>query len=80
VPPPPSPAWANFSIIMECTQESGRCQILYSVISTITYKGGEYAPAERADALPLFLLYSFMYSVFSTMERGGAGSKIAHVG
>jgi hypothetical protein len=23
--PPPSPAWANFSIMMECTSESGRC-------------------------------------------------------
>jgi hypothetical protein len=53
---------------------------VYSVISTIRNKGGVYAPAERADALPLFLLYSYMYSVFSLMERGGAGSKIAHVG
>jgi hypothetical protein len=23
--PPPTPAWANFSIMMECTPESGRC-------------------------------------------------------
>jgi hypothetical protein len=26
VSPPPSQAWANFSIMMECTPESGRCQ------------------------------------------------------
>ncbi len=23
--PPPSPAWANFTLMMECTPESGRC-------------------------------------------------------
>ncbi len=32
-------------------------------ISTITYKVVVYAPAERADTPPLFLLYPFMYSV-----------------
>ncbi len=26
-----SPAWANFSIMMECTPESGRCHSVYSV-------------------------------------------------
>jgi hypothetical protein len=30
---------------------------------TITYKFVVYARAERADTLPLFLLYHFMYSV-----------------
>ncbi len=29
----------------------------------ITYKVVVYAPAERADTLPLFLLYPYMYSV-----------------
>jgi hypothetical protein len=33
-------------------------------ISTITYKVVVYAPAERADKLPLFLLYPFMSSVY----------------
>ncbi len=33
-------------------------------VPSITYKVVVYAPAERADALPLFLLYPFMYSVF----------------
>jgi hypothetical protein len=32
-------------------------------ISTITYEVVVYAPAERVDALPLFLLYPYMYSV-----------------
>jgi hypothetical protein len=31
-------------------------------ISTITYKVVVYPPAEKADTLPLFLLYPFMYS------------------
>jgi hypothetical protein len=36
-------------------------------ISTITYKVVVYAPAVRADTLPLFLLYPYMYSVVQTM-------------
>ncbi len=39
---------------------------VYSVISTITYKVVVYAPTERADKLPLFLLYSYMYSEMSS--------------
>jgi hypothetical protein len=31
-------------------------------ISTVTYKVAVYTPAERADTLPLFLLYPYMYS------------------
>jgi hypothetical protein len=26
-----------------------------------------YSPAERADTLPLFLLYPYMYSMFQTL-------------
>jgi hypothetical protein len=33
------------------------------LVSTITYKVVMYTPAERADSLPLFLLYPYMYSV-----------------
>ncbi len=40
-------------------------------ISTITYKVAVYAPAERADTLPLFLLYSYMYSVVQTKRPAG---------
>ncbi len=29
--PPPSPAWANFTLMMECTPESSRCNSMYSV-------------------------------------------------
>ncbi len=37
--------------------------------STITYKVVVFTPAERADTLPLFLLYPYMYSavLISTM-------------
>ncbi len=30
-------------------------------ISTIMYKAVVYAPAERADTLPIFLLYPYVY-------------------
>ncbi len=33
---------------------------------TITYKVAVLAPAERADTLPLFHLYPYMYSVVAT--------------
>ena len=29
--PPPSPAWANFTLMIECTPESSRCYSVYSV-------------------------------------------------
>jgi hypothetical protein len=32
-------------------------------LSTVMSKVVVYAPAERADALPLFLLYPYIYSV-----------------
>jgi hypothetical protein len=39
------------------------------IIPTITYKVVVFAPSERADTLPLFLLYTYMYSVvFSFIE------------
>ncbi len=34
-------------------------------LSTITYKFVVYAPAEKADTLPLFLLYLYKYSVLT---------------
>ncbi len=40
-------------------------------ISTLTYKVVVYALAERADTLPLFLLYPYMYSVNATANLGG---------
>ncbi len=35
----------------------------FHFINTFTYKVVVYAPAERADTLPHFLLYPYMYSV-----------------
>jgi hypothetical protein len=40
-------------------------------ISTITlYKVVVYAPAERADTLPLYLLNTYMYSVVRPFDLG----------
>jgi hypothetical protein len=41
----------------------------WGVSSTITYKVVVYAPAERADTIPVFLLYPFMYSVVNTIRE-----------
>jgi hypothetical protein len=35
--PPPSPGWAKFSIMMECTPESGRCYSVFSVAITFLH-------------------------------------------
>jgi hypothetical protein len=43
--------------------ENGGCTPNPFTISTVMYKVVVYAPAERADTFPLFLLYSYMYSV-----------------
>ncbi len=42
-------------------------------ISTITYKVVVYVPDERADTLPIFLLYS----VPGLCMKGGGGGKMA---
>ncbi len=42
--------------------QGGACPLAFT-ISTIMYKVVMYAPAERADTLPLFLIYPYMYSV-----------------
>ncbi len=39
-----------------------------STISTIRYKAVVYVPAERAETLPLFLFYPYMYSVVHTIK------------
>jgi hypothetical protein len=34
VDPPPTPAWANFTLVMECTPESGNYHSVHSVVLT----------------------------------------------
>jgi hypothetical protein len=59
--------------------EGGGCTpIPFHYISTITYKIVVYTPAERADTLPLFLLYPFVYSVFTPVPKVGT-SGLIHV-
>ncbi len=36
-------------------------------LSTIVSKVVVYAPAERAETLPLFILYSYMYTVIAPL-------------
>ncbi len=49
--------------VAQAGREGGGCTPPPFTISTITYRVVVYAPAERADTLPLFLLYLYMYSV-----------------
>jgi hypothetical protein len=39
-----------------------------------------HAPAERADTLPLFLLYPYVYSVAQTMEEATARADLIYSG
>jgi hypothetical protein len=52
--------------MMEKLAQAGECGGARSplfTISTITYKFVVYAAAEKADTLPLFPLYPYMYSM-----------------
>jgi hypothetical protein len=42
--PPPSPAWANFTLMMECTPESSRCYSVYPVCNTICVQASSVVP------------------------------------
>ncbi len=33
--PPAPPAWADFTLMMECTPESGHCHSVYSAVQTL---------------------------------------------
>ncbi len=52
-----SPAWRRWG--------GGGCTLTPFTISTFIYKVVVYAPAERADTFPLYLLYPYMYSVIA---------------
>ncbi len=57
--------------------EGGGCTTLspfHYTVSTTTYKGVVYAPAVKADTLPKFLLYPYMYSVGGTGPRKVTGA------
>jgi hypothetical protein len=46
VHPPPSPAWANFSIMMECTPEHGSCHSVFTlwIYSRLVHPTGRQLP------------------------------------
>jgi hypothetical protein len=52
VHPPPSPAWANFTLMMECTPESSRCYSVYSVAIPLAY------PSRKEGGLSLVQMIS----------------------
>jgi hypothetical protein len=49
-------------MMMEKLAQAGEGDIS-TIISTIMCKVGVYVPAEKADTIPLFLLFPCMYSV-----------------
>jgi hypothetical protein len=42
----------------------GAARPLYFTVATVTNKVAVYAPAERADTVPLFHLYSYVLCVY----------------
>ncbi len=46
---PPSPPWANFSNLMECTPESGHCHSDYSVVHAACPDGPHHLARSGAD-------------------------------
>jgi hypothetical protein len=59
------------SIMMEKfaqTGEGGGCTPTPFTLFTITYKVVVYAPADKADILPIFLLYPYKDSVENTVS------------
>jgi hypothetical protein len=65
--------WRIRSIMMETSalagEGGGGCAPTPFILVIITYKGALYAPSERADTLPLFHLYPYMYSVVSLLHE-----------
>ena len=63
--------WCTF-VLMEKLALAGEGWVAHAhppfTITTITYKVVVYAPAERADTLPLLLVYPYMYSVGKTHQ------------
>jgi hypothetical protein len=47
VHPSPSPAWANFTLMIECTPESSVCYSMYSVVSSVL--NHTFVPEEDKD-------------------------------
>ncbi len=50
--PPPSPAWANFTLMMQSTPENSRCYSLYTVVQGGVLGGYKSAPVSHKHMLP----------------------------
>ncbi len=65
------PISGTYSIMMEKSALAGEgagARPPPFTLFTIMYKVAVYAPAERADTLPLFHLYPYMYSTVSMLR------------
>ncbi len=52
--PPPSPGWAEFTITMECTSESGHCQSICT-LSSVGYNHGRMKYKDTKPYMSAFL-------------------------
>ena len=56
--PPPKPGWADFSIMLECTPESGHCESsVYSVLGShhvLEFRGHFTSPFIREVTVNIF--------------------------
>ncbi len=70
----PSPGWADFTIMMECTPESGHCHSVYPVAQTaeilVIYKDTEhgchmyYGHSKRCSCQGMMYLKTTLFSAF----------------
>jgi hypothetical protein len=68
--PPPSPAWANFSIMMQCTPESGRCHsVLPFCVAIQCYLMLPCDVIMWDDNTPLFYYSWKLHSQFSALYK-----------
>ncbi len=61
--PPPSPAWSNFTLMMECTPESSRCYSVYSVVWTTEGRPAKLLKTTFASLL--FVIYFMIGTILA---------------
>ncbi len=58
--PPPSRAWANFTLMIECTAESSRCYSLYSVVLSNV---NTFVSFQSGRTVPLNIIYKMVRKI-----------------
>ncbi len=72
--PLPSPAWANFSIMMECMPESGRCHSVCILFGRSNR--GLYEPFKDKDRNAFIVLNTQNCRFKIKIRRGGGGEGV----